>query len=75
MDWKVDVVVASELLNRVAVPTVLVALQLSDGRVLTYRLSTEELHQWRYSLAKGVKDLAYLEKKRPPAASKSRRKK
>ena len=73
VDWSVDVVVSSSDLAKVAVPTVLLTLTLSDDRVCRYRLSQEQLHQWRFALAKAVKDAAYLEKKAPPAARKSKK--
>jgi len=68
VDWKVDVVVATgHSLNRVGVPVAVIALTLSSGIVLSYRLSQEELHQWRFQLAKAVRDLTYLQKKQPQA--------
>jgi hypothetical protein len=66
-DWRVEIAVATgHSVARVGVPTVVIGLTLSSGVILTYRLTQEELHQWRFSLAKGVRDLAYLEKKKPP---------
>lgn len=69
IDWRVDVLVSSDAVTRVSTPTIVLSLLLSDGTRATYRLSQEELHQWRFSLAKAVKDLAYLEQKRPPPPS------
>jgi hypothetical protein len=67
IDWRVDIAVATgHSVARVGVPTVVLGLTLSSGIILTYRLTQEELHQWRFALAKGVRDLAYLEKKKPP---------
>ena len=67
IDWRVDIVVGTgHSVARVGVPTIVLGLTLSSGIILTYRLTQEELHQWRFSLAKAVRDLAYLDKKRPP---------
>jgi hypothetical protein len=64
--WAVDVILASSLLRSTrlnATPMINLSLTLDDGRVLSYRLTQEELHQWRYTLARGLKDLDYLERK------------
>ena len=66
VDWRIDVLVSSShALRRVAVPTVLLTLTLSSGVALQFRLTQADLHQWRFVMAKAVRDLAYLEKKRP----------
>jgi hypothetical protein len=68
--WSVDVILASSLLRSTrlnATPMINLSLTLDDGRVLSYRLTQEELHQWRYTLARGLKDLDYLERKRRAA--------
>ena len=70
--WRVDVVLSSDALRAPrhnAQPVAVVNLALSDGRLVALRLRPEELQQWRYTLAKAVKDVAYLERKRPPVAS------
>eukprot|EP00331_Platyophrya_macrostoma_P022496 CAMPEP_0176453982 /NCGR_PEP_ID=MMETSP0127-20121128/29610_1 /TAXON_ID=938130 /ORGANISM="Platyophrya macrostoma, Strain WH" /LENGTH=70 /DNA_ID=CAMNT_0017843041 /DNA_START=116 /DNA_END=328 /DNA_ORIENTATION=+ len=56
--------------DQVAVPIAVVGLKLSSGVVLTYRLRQEDLHQWRFAMAKVLRDLVYLEKKRPPVHTK-----
>lgn len=73
--WAVDVVLSTSAVAPVrlnATPIVAVSLTLDDGRVLAFRLRQEELHQWRYTLARAYKDVAYLERKRPQAPSKRR---
>ena len=68
MDWRVDVLIASSShVNRLSAVTVVLSLTLSDGRVLQWRLGAADVHQWRYQLAKAVRDLAYLQMKQPPA--------
>ncbi|KEG08087.1 hypothetical protein DQ04_08031010 [Trypanosoma grayi] len=66
VDWEVDVLVASGQLARVGVPTVLLTLTLSSGIVLRYRLTVAELQQWRFTMAKVVRDHIYLERAQPP---------
>ena len=75
--WRVDVILSSDALRAPrhnAQPIAVVNMALSDGRVVALRLRPEELHQWRYTLAKAVKDMAFLERKRPPAATAKGRK-
>jgi hypothetical protein len=70
VQWAIEVVVSSSYLRSSrlnATPLVHVTLTLDDGRALSYRLSQAELHQWRYTLARSIKDLEYLERKRRPA--------
>ena len=52
-----------------ATPLIALSLTTDDGRVLQYKLTQQELAQWRYTLARAVKDLDYLERKRRPAAT------
>ena len=75
--WRVDVVLSSDELRSPrhnAQPMTVVNVMLSDGRVLAWRLRAEELHQWRYILSKAVKDLTYLERKRPVLSKASAKK-
>ena len=66
IDYRIDVLVSSShALRRIAVPTVLLTLTLTSGVALQFRLTQADLHQWRFVMAKAVRDLAYLEKKRP----------
>ncbi|KAF8278430.1 hypothetical protein TcBrA4_0113800 [Trypanosoma cruzi] len=64
VDWTVDVLVSSGQISRVGIPTVALTITLSSGSVLRYRLTMEEFHQWRFTMAKVVRDQLYLEKKR-----------
>ena len=72
VQWSVDVMLSSSAtraprLN--ATPLVTLALTLDDGSQRVYRLSSEELGQWRHALAKGLKDVEYLERKRRAAGN------
>lgn len=66
--WRIDIPITS--LNQsgaVAVPIVVLELVFpGTGEIRTYRLRAEELHQWRFSLAKGMRDAVYLQAKEPP---------
>lgn len=66
VDWSVEILVSSSEVSRVAVPVVNLTLTLTDGTVQSYRLSQQDVHQWRFTLAKAVKDAAYLDSKAPP---------
>jgi hypothetical protein len=66
VDWSVEILVSSSEVSRVAVPVVNLTLTLTDGTVQSYRLSQQDMHQWRFTLAKAVKDAAYLDSKAPP---------
>jgi hypothetical protein len=67
VQWKVDVLMTSlNEVEQVAVPVAVVGIRLSNEIVLTYTLSPDELHQWRFALAKGMRDVLYLQAKQPP---------
>lgn len=66
IQWRVDVVLSSlSELDQVAVPVALLSVRWSNHVVLTFWLKPEDLHQWRFALAKGLRDMLYLEKKQP----------
>jgi hypothetical protein len=68
LDWRIDVLISTlNHVQKVNVPVIVLSLTLSTGAVLVYRLTAEEFHQWRFSLAKAVRDMAYLEKKKAPS--------
>lgn len=71
VQWKVDVLMTSlNEVEQVAVPVAIVAVRLTNHVVLTYTLTPEELHQWRFALAKGMRDVLYLQSKQPPHTAK-----
>lgn len=76
IDWRIDVLVgASHTVQRIGSPTIVLSLTLApSGVTLTFRLTQADLHQWRFVMAKAVRDLAYLEKKRPPTNAARKRK-
>lgn len=70
LQWSIEIVLSSSILrakNLNATPLVTLCITLEDGRVLSFRLTQSELHQWRYTIARACKDLAYLDRKKPPA--------
>ena len=70
VQWAVDVMLSSSEVRAPrlnATPLVSLTLTLDDGSTRSYRLTAEELGQWRHAMAKGLKDLDYLERKRRPA--------
>jgi hypothetical protein len=68
VDWSIDVVLATDTMQQPAangVPIVNLSLTLSDGSVFQRRLTTAELHKWRYTLARATKDLAVIASRAP----------
>ena len=60
IEWSVDIVVCSTEANKVNTPIINIQLKLSNNTTCCYCLSQEELHQWRYSFANAVRNLAHL---------------
>ncbi|KAH9584268.1 hypothetical protein LSM04_006239 [Trypanosoma melophagium] len=64
------VLLASGELASVGVPIVFLSITVNNGNdsnnnntLLQYRLKVQEFHQWRFTMARVVRDLIYLEKK------------
>jgi len=67
--YRVDVIMRTTAAQKAMVPVVQLQLHLSDGRVVQYEVTTAMLHTLRYNIAKALKDIHYLEMRRPPAAA------
>lgn len=68
VDWSIDVVLATDTMQQPAangVPIVNLTLTLSDGSMVQRRLTTSELHKWRYTLARATKDLQVIASRAP----------
>jgi hypothetical protein len=69
IDWSIDVVLATNTVQQPSangVPIVNLTLTLSDDSVIQRRLTTSELHKWRYTLARATKDLQTISSRQPP---------
>ncbi len=78
VDWSIDVVLATNTMLQPAangVPIVNLTLTLSDDSVVQRRLTTSELHKWRYTLARATKDLQVISSRQPPAEKATKKKK
>ena len=73
VDWSIDVVLATNTLQQPSangVPIVNLTLTLSDDTIINRRLTTSELHKWRYTLARATKDLQVISSRQPPPEKK-----
>ena len=68
--YRVDITIRSTSTQKAMVPVVHLQLTLSDGRIVQYEVPAAMLHTLRYNLAKALKDMHYLEMRRPTAAAK-----
>ncbi|ETV88595.1 hypothetical protein, variant [Aphanomyces astaci] len=62
LDWRVDINVASSALESIYQPSVVLRMQLSNGRQHTVELSLAKFHELRYNTAKILQEMNQLER-------------
>ncbi|KAH9129154.1 hypothetical protein AeMF1_000754 [Aphanomyces euteiches] len=62
LDWRVDLIVASNLLKTIRQPSIVLRLQLTDGHIHTIELSVDKFHELRYNTAKMLQEMNQLER-------------
>ncbi|XP_039267738.2 COMM domain-containing protein 5-like [Styela clava] len=61
--WRVDVGISTASLNRVLEPTILMEMDLKDGKKQSFEVSKEKFHELRYAVAYVLKQMQQLEKR------------
>jgi len=64
MRWRVDVVMTSTALSKVRKPYVLAELHFDDGEVKTLEMSVEKFQDFRYHVARVLKEMNQIERSR-----------
>lgn len=60
--WRVDVVLSTSSIEKMADPSILIEMQLSDGRSVQFECSVTKFHELRYNVARVLKDMGDLER-------------
>jgi len=59
--WRVDVAISTSSLKRAMKPSVLMQMTLSDGRIHTFEVPSDQFHKLRYNVAFVLKEIEELE--------------
>ncbi|XP_065053535.1 COMM domain-containing protein 5-like [Rhopilema esculentum] len=60
--WRVDVGISTSVLNRVLEPTILMEMNLDNGKSETFEVPVSKFHELRYNVATVLKEMEDLEK-------------
>eukprot|EP01101_Sappina_pedata_P000262 TRINITY_DN10267_c0_g1_i1.p2 TRINITY_DN10267_c0_g1~~TRINITY_DN10267_c0_g1_i1.p2 ORF type:complete len:206 (-),score=71.09 TRINITY_DN10267_c0_g1_i1:108-725(-) len=56
-NWRIDVTISTTSLSRVMKPVIMMQLQMSDGRVVSFDLPMDKFHEMRFAVAKVLKEM------------------
>ena len=59
--WRVDVTISTSSLSKCLVPSVLIQLTLSDGRMKNFELPIDKFHDLRFNVAKALRAMGEIE--------------
>ena len=60
--WRVDVTLSTSAVERMAEPSILMQVELSDGTLRQFQVSVAKFHELRYNVARVLKDMGDLER-------------
>ena len=61
--WRTDVAISTSSLKRALKPSVLMQMELSNGKMHTFEVPTDQFHKMRYNVAFVLKEMEDLEKR------------
>ena len=61
--WRVDVTISTSSMERVLKPAILLEMTLTDGRILTFLVPPHRLNEFRYNVARVLKEIHTLQLK------------
>ena len=60
--WRVDVTLSTSSIERMAEPSILMQMEMSDGTSKQFQVSVAKFHELRYNVARVLKDMGDLER-------------
>lgn len=57
LNWRIDVSVSTSSIMKSLVPVVIMQMELSDGRVVSFDVSLAQFHQFRFNVALVLKEM------------------
>jgi len=61
LDWRIDVTISTGSMNRVLKPSIMMQLNLDDGRQILLQLNQEKFQELRYQVASVLKEMQNVE--------------
>lgn len=63
INWRIDVSISSSSVSRGLMPTIAIAMQLSDGKILTFEMNLQMFHLLRFNLSLVLKEICDIQNK------------